>query len=79
MTSVKSYSESSCYWNKCNTSYRNKNNHICNNDESILYKLNILKKLKNDKIQYNVKYFSNKIIWFLLLLFLFNTTINTLV
>ena len=46
ITSLTAFYSAPYYCNQCHTPYRNKNNHKCNKDKSIVDRLNRLKKIK---------------------------------
>ena len=62
ITSLTAYYGAPYYCNKCNTPYRNKNNHKCNKNNSFVYRMNRLKKLKSERMEYNVIYVNGKMI-----------------
>ena len=62
ITSLTAFYGAPYYCDKCHTPYRNKNNHKCNNDKSFVDKLNRIKKLKSELMEYNIIYENGKMI-----------------
>ena len=62
ITSLTAFYGAPYYCDKCHAPYRNKNNHKCNKDKSIVDKLNRIKKLKSELMEYNIIYENGKMI-----------------